>query len=422
MRLSRRAFACLAVSWFAWAFVLLHVPGPTDRSAWNAVLGDGDHWSHVGQTALFLEHGFDIYKGALTRYCSTPWPPAEYQRLRAEQCPADSMCNDPGASSRNLCVCWQQFPPSYPPGLFLYSLPETLLYLHANLSFAAMNLLSLLKYLAGAHLLLWILFKMVFEAPERDELPGGMGWEPGNPLLRWSLFSLLYLVVIKWTLDGFYDPLAIFPLFLAVYFLIRRRSTDAFLALSSSLFLQFRALWYLPVFSAAAIGMLREREWRRSSVSFAARAALSFLMIGLSLYAFVLIYPFLRHFPRGNPVEWRSLKVWGAQSWDLLLPSAAILAYLLLNRSWLMFATVAWQLVMIVQTLQIMPWHVLFLLPLFALARVRGGRGEMVAAWILYLTQAAVIFRGSANPLPGELVSAIASHWSSAWSHAVFTR
>ena len=173
MRPTRRELAWLLASWLGWAFVGLHIQGP-----WDTLFSGGDHWSHVGCAELFLHHGFKLWDTPPGRWCSQALPPEQKGFIQESGCRVIDICVEkdrPG--SRPLCVNWQLMSPqAYPPGLILYSLPQALLYEHTSLSFRAIDVLTIWEYLAAAHLLFFLLLRMVFTPRRRDDLPGGASW------------------------------------------------------------------------------------------------------------------------------------------------------------------------------------------------------------------------------------------------------
>ncbi len=400
MRPTRREIAWLLASWLGWATVAAHIRGP-----WDTLFGGGDHWSHIGCAELFLHHGFGIWDHAPSEYCTTKPTPKDPEFQRQSNClPCDTCDLRDLPALRPMCINWQPLgPQAYPPGLILFALPQAILYQHSRISFRALNVFTIWEYLLAAHLLFWVMLRMVFPPRQRDDLPGGAVWELGNPWLRLGLFSLLYLWVIKHVLNGFYDPLAIFATFLGVYFLAKKRPVDAVVALSASLFLHYRALWYVPVCVVAFFRALPV-VWA-SPRKHALKIGLAAVMFGLFAYSLFLIFPFLKGFPDTNPIAWRHMTRWNGKYWDLLFPLAGIFLYLAWGRHWLMLASMAWQLIIIGSTLQIMDWHALFLLPMLGVARLDEERGVMLAAVVFYLVEAAVIF--NALPYPGELISTL---------------
>jgi hypothetical protein len=399
---SRRALFWLLISYGFWGVLATHVGG-----ARAALFDYTDHWSHYSQAILFLSHGFDAYRVPATHVCKTPSPAAVQRLPPVRGC---EWCVTPGVSEeRPLCINFQQLRNGFPPGVFLYSLPEVLLFEGTKLSLRAINLFSIFKYLAASHLLIWLLFKLVFEPPEGDRQA-----DPGEGWLRYGLFGLLYLEVLKWTLAGFYDPLAVAAIFLAVWQLRERHGANALLAMSAAIFLHFRALWFVPLFAFAAWRAFENREWKSGGGRFYAKLAASAVMSGLTLYAFVLLYPGLTDFLHNNPAFFMNLSATNTASWDLLIPIAPVLLYLAWSRQWTFLACAAWQLFTITRTFEIHEWHFLHLLPIFAVARLEGKRGSMVAAAILYLTEAIVIFFNEV-PLPGWHLTNLIHLWQPWW-------
>jgi hypothetical protein len=402
MRPTRRELAFLLASWLVWAFVALHV-----RGTWCSLLGDGDHWSHFGCAELFLHHGFGIWDHPPAAYCSKQMPPAQEDIEKAADCHPVDWCDlrdQPGTLP--VCINWQELGPnSYPPGLILYSLPQTLLWEHTHLTFRAINVLTILEYLLGAHLLLWILYRMVFR--RRDDLPGGDGGDAANPWLRLALFALVYQEIIKRTLDGFYDPLPVFAMFLGVYLLAKRRPVDALLAISFSFFFHYRAVWYAPVLAVAALRSIPV-VWSAPR-KHALKLGLAGGMLLLFGYSLFLIYPWLHHWPETNPILWKSATLWKGKEWDLLLPMGLVLLYVAWGGHWLLFVTMAWQLYVISGSPHVYPWHALFLLPMLAVARLETDRRALLAAAVFCLVEAYVVY--NLVPLPGELVAAVAGSW-----------
>jgi hypothetical protein len=405
MRPTRREVSCLVASWLLWAFVALHVQGP-----WDTILGYNDHWTHVNTTVLFLEHGFDIWNHKKGTFCSPRLPPGYEGFVRDGECYESDVCSRPELpGSRPLCVNWQQQGPQpYPPGLNLYMTPQALLYEHTHLRVRTINVLTMLELLAAAHLLFWALFRLVFRARSHDDLPGGLAWEHGNPWLRWGLFGLIYLEVIKQTMNGFYDAIGVFAVLLGIYLLAKRRPVDALLALSLGLLLHYRALWYAPVLAVAALRSLRSSALLTSKTT-ALKLAVSALALLAFAHSLFLIYPFLKDWPELNPVLLKNATFWMGKEWDLYLPMGFIFLYLAWGRHWLMLGTMVWQLYIASTTPHTYDWHALFLLPMLGVARLYDKRGVMVAAFLFYLVEASVIY--GAIPFPGQLIAAFPEHW-----------
>lgn len=398
---SRRAFAWLLLSYLAWAIVAAHIGG-----AKAALFDYTDHWSHYGQAVLFLRHGFDAYRRPANRICRSPSPAAARNLPEVhgcEWCVADGVSED-----RPLCINFQQIRNGFPPGVFLYSLPEVLLFKWTSLSLHAINLFSIFKYLIASHWLIWLVFKLIFEPGANDPRA-----DPGEGWLRYGLFGLFYLGIIKWTLSGFYDPLSVAAIFLATSELQRGRGVNAVLAMSTAIFLHFRALWFVPLFFFGTWRAIRNREWQAGWRAYAKVAAAA-TMSGLSVYSFILLYPGLTEFSHNNAAFLKTLTASSQTGWNLVFALTPVLVYLSWSRQWTFLACAAWQLYTISHTFEVHEWHLLHLLPVFAVARLEGKRGLMVAATMLYLTEALTIFFNEV-PLPGWHLANLIQLWKPWW-------
>ncbi len=402
MKPSRRQLLGLLLSYLFWACLAAHVGGTS-----AALSNFTDHWSHYGRAVLFLEHGFDVYRKPTSQFCKPPSPAARRSLPPAAGC---DWCVTQGASDAHpLCINWQFTRASYPPGLFLYSLPEVLLFEATSLSYRAINVFSILKFLAVAHLLMWLFFRVVV-SPEADPL----AYRRGGFWLGLALLSLASLEIGKWTLGGFYDPISVAALFLGIWQLGNRRGVDALVALSAALFLHYRALWYLPLFATAAWRAWKNREWRSGGAAPYVKLGAAAVMLGLALYAFVLAYPGMTQLPTANPARLEKLLAGSLALWNLVLPLTPVALYLGWSRQWTLLACLSWQLFTHVRTPKDQWWHVLFLLPMFALARLEGKRGSLAAAAVIYLTEAVVVF-GNALPVPGWQLGELMFRWQPWW-------
>ncbi|MCL2450763.1 MAG: hypothetical protein FWD17_17595 [Polyangiaceae bacterium] len=394
--LKRRVQLFLFASWLAWSFVAIHVRGASD-----SIFGFSDHFSHFGHAELFRHHGFRIYQTPQSAFCGHTSPEVEAFR-RESGCLAKDTCEVPGA--RPLCVNWQNFPVPYPPGLVLYSLPQALLY-EAGVAFRTVNVLTIIEYLAAAHLLLWMFWRVV--VARQGPATRGDLW------LRFALFGVVYIEVIKWSLIGFYDPIALFALFAGIDCLVRKRPLGALVALSFGFLLHFRALWYTPLLVYAIGRAAMARDLWASPVRAGIKVAIALvglLVFGYSLY---LVYPSLRRWPQNNLVFWDNM-AWSAPApWSFLVPAVFLLIALAASGSWLLFATAVCQIWIVCHTPQIMRWHGMFLLPLIGVARLERGSTPIVAATALCAIEAEVVF--AAFPSAGELVNSLIANWGPWW-------
>jgi hypothetical protein len=395
MRLIRRQVVAVVASWLLCALVVLHVYRPG-----KLILGNGDSVSHFGHSLLFARHGFDVYKKPSKDFCHVRDTDAAHAYAKVSNVPECDICEAQGGEgTRPFFVNWQDFPQPYPPGSLLYSAPEAWLFAHTSASLRTISVFTRLKYLCAAHFLLWLLFGVLFGKSSRG--PGVYDW------LLAGLFALLYCEIIKWSLSGMYDPLAIAAVVLGVCYLARRRDVDALLALSVGVFFHYRALWYAPLFAIALVQLWRNRGSARNRIAPAVKIGLAAALVGLSAYSFLLLYPSLRAFPETNAILYKRLALREQNTWDFALPLVFIVAYVARARHWLLLLTIAWQCFMLVMTPQTMAWHALFLIPMVVMARLTEDPGAMVAATGFYWLEAQLIF--GASMWPGQLISAALS-------------
>jgi hypothetical protein len=395
MRLIRREVVAVVFSWLLCALVVLHVYRPGDL-----ILGNGDSVSHFGHALLFARHGFDVYRKPSKTFCHVRNTDAAHAYTRASSVPECDICEAQGGEgTRPFFVNWQDFPQPYPPGSLLYSAPEAWLFADTSASLRAISVFTRLKYLCAAHFLLWLLFRVLFEKSPRA--PGVYDW------LLAGLFALLYCEIIKWSLSGMYDPLAIAAVVLGVYYLSRQRGADALLALSVGLFFHYRALWYAPLFGVALFQFWKDRKAAGSRVALAIKIAIAAALVGVSLYPFLLLYPSLRGFPDTNAILYKRLTLRGQNTWDFAVPLVFIFAYVARARHWRLLLTIAWQCFVLVMTPQTMAWHALFLIPVLVMARLTDDPGALFAATGFYWLEAQLIF--GTSMLPGQLISAALS-------------
>jgi hypothetical protein len=402
---SRRALAFLAVSWLVWAWVEFHVQTP-----WGATWGGTDHETHIAQVELFLHHGTSIYRGPVKSLCAPPTAKTR-EWARENGCPDDDVCQLDAAEARPVCAGWSSYPAPYPPGLLLYSLPDAILHEHSSLSPRVVAGLSIVKYLFFSHVLAWLLYRLLFLFPSGADLFGRSGgWFPRDSSLRWGAFLLLYLELVRWAFAGFYDALALCPLFMAVYFIHKKRPVDSFLAFALAAFLQYRALWYLPIAGVAAIQAMRTRDWATSRL-LSAKLALAIVLGLISAGVFVLLLPGLSQFPQTNGVFLLRSHIGDVpySAADFIAVSVIALVYLARSSCWILFASLLWQSIMILCTPQGAPWHMLFLLPLLLVARLEGGYGPTAVTLAFIGSESLEAFKIS--PSWGGFIHDLWSSW-----------
>lgn len=374
-------FLFVAVSLLLSSYVAVIVlPGPT-----ATITGDGsDHFSHAGSAVLFWERGSEIWR-----------------RPIVELCPRHDACHVPNRPTRLLHINWGGYPRPYPPGALAYAAPEALLYALTALSFETINRISILKYLAVAHLLLaWLLWTSLAIASPGEQYPSFFSPRGFSRFaVSGTLFFLLWCEVFRHSFFGIYDGVAIAAVMVSVSFLERDRPLDALLAMSAALFLHFRAIWFLPLLVHAGWACLRTQGTLRGRAAVAKLAAALALLFAFGA-SLSLAYPSLDGSPLTNPLR---ASARGSALLLLCVCSAmgGLLALAALRRNWLLLACGLFQFAVVARTPQVMPWHSLFLLPILSVAGLRRGKLSLAIAVAIYFVQATWIF--DARPQPKHL-------------------
>ncbi len=334
---------------------------------------NSDHYSHVSAAALALAHGPRVYTGPIRDLCRQPQsrndPTLQAIVAAARErrvAPMDVCLSAEAGYEVPLVVNWPAHPRPYPPGNLLWFAPIGLAYASGALGFAAACGLALASILLGAALasvaLAWALG--LFEDRGRRSREA-----------RWLLLAV-YLVACLflwgWSLAGFYDALALGPLFVAAGAWRRDRPALALAAFGLATFFHFRALWFLPLglwALARAWPMLAgrrapthagDRKWAGLGLGLGALSALSLALLSTQLGEFPPNHAL--HFPRmgeASAGQWA-----GLAGLFVTLGLAASLR----PRARMMAGCAAWVLLMIMAAPQAMAWHAITLLPLVALA------------------------------------------------------
>lgn len=247
-----------------------------------------DHFSHMNAARLFTRFGADIWRKPLLSLLPRP-NLAEYLALPddVKRC-ADCLFVAPGWR-KPVEQSWPAVVRFYPPGDLVLMAPIAALYHFTDLSFTNANRLLLVLLLALAHLGIFLLV---------GELVGsGAGW-----LAVLTGFFAVNLV-LRWTLEGFYDSALLVPLVLCWRYLQKQRGLAALVAFCAAAFLHFRAYYYSPWAVAALLLLHRQQAWRTWTRREWMAALLAAAMGLLSLWTYFLALPGLMRF-RGydNPL------------------------------------------------------------------------------------------------------------------------
>jgi len=385
----RALIAIVAVSWIVLcSFVWNH--GKVPNGGWSP--GASDHYSHWSSAILFYHRGVAIYRQPLFKIC----PEVAAEGIYTLVAKGD-VCNIPErAGKRPLTTNWRQFPRPYPAGWLLWHAPAAILYEHTALSFYTINRLMVMQDLLAAHLAIAALAALLLLPRPGERRASGT-----ILAVRAFVIALAGQELVRWTLLGYYDAIAVAAAIVGIMRFRDRRDADAALWFAIAMFLHYRALWICaPLFGLCALRAFGDREARRGLIA-------PGVLLALTIGTFLLVRPALRTFPHTNPVFWFHFDRMNPEHWNLMLPLVLAFAFLIGTRAYLVTLVAVFQLYVVSRTLQVQPWHALSLIPLIALARVRPGRGGTgeLAASVLFLVECRQIFE--VTPLPGAWVAAI---------------
>lgn len=206
-----------------------------------------DHVSNVLSTELFLTQGTAIY----SEPTGVVW-----DRVHGEVGIKPELRDQ---------IVSPQLPRHYPPGLWAALTPISIA-LNRNLidlpQAARLAIgLYLLAALLAAGLLAHLLASLLRDHNKRT-----------FKLLTTVVLMLASMELVRWALNGMYDPIAILGLLCFVWALKTKNYPIAYLAFGVSLFFHFRALWLAP---AGAWALWKFwRQYREQLISFSSLAIL----------------------------------------------------------------------------------------------------------------------------------------------------
>lgn len=366
------------------------VPGSESGSLgrWNS-----DHYSHYSAVVLFWHRGLAIYDTPVRNLCDAA-KPETLEFAEAHQIADDDMCElDERAGERPLTINWSDFPRPYPPGQLLFHAPEALLYAHTDLSRYWINRLTVIKDILAGHLVVWLLLSALLLGPDDDDR---RFWHGLAPLV----VPLVYFGIVPASVVGFYDPVSIACICLAISRMRDDKPIPALMWLSLALFLHLRASWYAPL-GVACLLQLRSPQHRAEVATTRGKLALGVGMgaLGLALITLTRIAPYLSRFPGTNKAMFVYAPLASA-SLDLLFLVAVVAVILVRERQWLLLVTILWQALVIGTTFQVQTWHGMFFVPLLALARWKRTRPIGTGAVLVFVVGVSrLVF--TATPMPG---------------------
>jgi hypothetical protein len=311
-----------------------------------------DHFSHMNTGRLFMKVGIDIWREPLNSH-GRPLTDAERAALPADlqrANPADiGGTFDGWPADKPFVSSWSFNPRFHPPGDMVLTAPVALLYSFTDLSFSGANLLLILLFLGYAHIPIYLLLR-------------GIGGRPRLAPAGLLVAAFVYLTVVHWALDGFYESIAIAPLVLSALALVRDLGLQAIACFSHRAILHFRAVFFAPLALCGLYLVVKGRQWRawtrRDHGLLAVTAALSVAVLG----PFALLWPHLQDIPVTTSISP------SADGFSLLgvLPFVVVVvvgaAAFASARAWLDLAVLGWLTVMLLSLHEAYYWDMLTLL------------------------------------------------------------
>jgi hypothetical protein len=313
-----------------------------------------DHFSHMNAARVFPRIGIETWRRPLDQMFRSLTPAelaATPKDIQAGGSSSGGIFHVPGwPAGKPLVISWSNNPRNYPPGDMLLVAPIAILYHYADLSFTTANRLLLMLLLIYVHMALFFFFKFLPEfIPDNASLAR----------IQVITAAVVYIEVIHWTLEGFYDAAALAPLVLCGWYIRQRKGLPAIAAFCLAAFLHFRVFFFAPLAVYALVIILRDRQWRRWRVRQWVVLAAAGMLGAVSLGVFWILWPSLRSLPITNPIDLSNELAWLAR---ILLPIFLILAWLaarslLRLQAWLDFAIFIWMAIMMFFLHETYPWH-----------------------------------------------------------------
>lgn len=352
-----------------------------------------DHVSHWASAFLFSQIGFEIYRVSANSICPQTLE-SDAQLMIARGIDPRVTCVLPSTESHGpSMINWPQYARVYPPGAFLYALPEAFLFYNGWLTYEQTNLVSIIKYGVMAHLVFALLLICWFGDLRAISIDSfrQQKW-------TWVVMAVLFSDLINHSLSGFYDPIYLLFIALSVLCLQRKQGALSVLFYAFALLFHFRALWWAPLCLFALPLVWRELQNRDQRLKALAALTLTGGVFFVALKSLVLVRPWLFLFPINNSVHFSFFgSLEGIRGIIFLCLSAATALYFLRFRAWYLAIALGWQTYMMLFTQEVRPWHRLSLLPFFLLLTLQPQemrRRLLPGVVAICLIETLLIFRG----------------------------
>jgi hypothetical protein len=242
----------------------------------------------------------------------------------------------------------------------------------------------------------WLVLSALLLGPADDDR---RSWRSLTPLV----IPIVYFGIVPASVVGFYDPVSIACVCLAIARMRKDRPIGAVMWLSLAVFLHLRASWYVPL-GLTCLLQLRSPAHRSELATPRGKLALAVAMLSLGLATVMLtrIAPYLSRFPGTNNAMFFREPLASA-SLDLVFLVGIVALILAREHQWLLLVTIAWQTVVVGTTYQVQSWHGMFFIPLLALARWKRTSLLATCAVLVFIVGVSrLVF--NATPMPGNFL------------------
>lgn len=310
-----------------------------------------DHFSHMNTGRMFMEVGTDIWRKPL-RDSGRPLTPQEIADLPrdiARANPDDMRTFDGWPKGKPFLSSWNINPRFHPPGDMVLTAPVALLYSFTGISFSTANLLLIMLFLLYVHVPIYLLLR-------------GWGGTRARAPAGFLIGALIYLELVHWALEGFYEGVVVAPLLLCARALYRRTGTEALFWFSLATVLHFRALFLAPWAVYALYLVISQQEWRTWGRRGAALAGVTGVLAVGSLVPFFLLWPFVHRIPISTSINVSDPHFVFYKVVPLVLVLVVGGIVFASARSWLDLVVLAWLGIMFVSLREAFNWDMLTLL------------------------------------------------------------
>jgi len=351
-----------------------------------------DHISHVFSALLFGERGYRIYTEPPSRLLE-PAPNSAALAREFRWDPEGVFVRPGNGVSLALLINWPHVPRAYPPGSALVHGPIAWLYAARVIGIdgAARSAVALYALAAvAASIQFWPIVIRMFRNAQVAGIPERVG-----AAVAIAAVAICVSQLFLWAFEGFYDPIFVLCLIVALSWYVRARWNTALLWYAVALALHFRALWFAPL--AIACLWQRYQDTRLGKVRRVIDGTFVVaLFIGAAaMAAFLLFYG---HLVPGETWQIRSrLYLWSSDFSPARLTMVALASTVTAAVLWWHHDRLGAAIVITIAMLlpgipQVEAWHSLALVPLVFHCGQRGSASLAAVACAFYAFLGLVVF------------------------------